>query len=302
MNIVVSGASGLVGSALTAELTAAGHGVTRLIRSAAVAGKAGIGWDPSRGPHEPQRLEGIDAVVHLAGAGIAAGRWTAARKEVIRASRVDGTRTLVAALASLRRPPRALLCASAVGFYGDRGDQVLGEESLPGTGFLASVCRAWEEAASPAEAAGIRVVNLRFGVVLSRDGGALPKMLLPFRLGVGGKIGSGAQYMSWIAISDAVAAIRHLLDRSEVRGAVNLVAPRPVTNLEFTRALGRALVRPTVVPLPAPVARLAFGEMADEMLLASTRAEPVRLQASGFPFRYPDIDAALGELLHPGRH
>ena len=302
MNIAVSGASGLVGSALTVALTEAGHTPTRLIRSAAAAEKAGVGWDPSTGPHEPQRLEGIDGVIHLAGAGIASGRWSAARKEVIRASRVEGTRTLSTALAGLRRPPRTLLCASAVGYYGDRGDEVLAEESLPGTGFLASVCRAWEEAAMPAAVAGIRVVHLRFGVVLSRDGGALQRMLTPFRLGLGGRIGSGAQYLSWIAIPDAVAAILHLLGHAELRGAVNVVAPRPVTNREFTRALGRVLARPTLLPMPALAARLAFGEMADEMLLASTRATPARLTASGYTFRYPDIDSALAAVLSPRTH
>jgi uncharacterized protein (TIGR01777 family) len=302
MSIVVSGASGLIGSALTDALREAGHGVTRLVRSSVAAGKEGLGWDPSSGPRDPQRLEGIEAVVHLAGAGIASGRWSAARKELIRASRVEGTRTLATALASLRHPPRTLLCASAVGFYGDRGAEVLGEESLPGTGFLASVCRAWEEAATPASAAGIRVVHMRFGVVLSREGGALRRMLVPFRLGLGGPLGNGAQYMSWIALDDAVAAILRLLGRAEVRGAVNLVAPHPVTNLEFTRALGRVLSRPTLFAVPAVAARLAFGEMADEMLLASTRAMPMRLEASGYTFRYPDIDAALGAVLGPRPH
>jgi uncharacterized protein (TIGR01777 family) len=300
MNILVSGASGLIGSAVTSALTEAGNGVTRLVRSAAAAGRQGIGWDPSRGPHEPQRLEGMGAVVHLAGANVAAGRWTAARKELIRSSRVDGTRTLAAALASLQRPPRTLLCASAVGVYGDRGEEVLAEESAPGGGFLASVCRAWEEAAMPAATAGIRVVHLRFGVVLSRQGGALPRMLTPFRLGLGGRLGSGTQYMSWIAIPDVVAAVLHLLGRDDVRGPVNVVSPSPVTNLEFTRALGRALGRPTVFPLPAVAARLAFGEMADEMLLSSTRAVPRRLEASGYTFRLPEIDAALAAVLAPG--
>jgi len=297
MNIAISGASGLIGSALAAGAAEAKHVVTRLVRSTAAAGSAGIGWDPSRGPHEPQRLEGIDAVVHLAGAGIAAGRWTKERKEGIRASRIDGTRNLATALAGLRRPPRALLCASAVGFYGDRGEEWLDEGSAPGSGFLASVCRGWEDASMPAMAAGIRVVHLRFGVVLSRGGGALPRMLPPFRLGLGGRIGSGAQYMSWIALADVVAAILHLLASDAARGAVNLVAPNPVTNREFTRALGRALSRPTVLPLPAAIARLAFGEMADEMLLASQRARPASLDASGFTFQHPAIDAALAALL-----
>jgi uncharacterized protein (TIGR01777 family) len=243
------------------------------------------------------RLDGFDAVVHLAGENIAAGRWTESVKERIRKSRVDGTQLLSRALARLKQPPRAVVQASAVGFYGNRGDESLTESSPRGQGFLPAVCVAWEAAAEPAEKQGIRVVFLRFGVILSRKGGALKKMLLPFRLGVGGVIGDGSQYMSWITLDDAVAAIQHALSTEGLRGPVNVVSPQPVTNRGFTRTLGRALGRPTVFPMPAFAARLAFGEMADALLLSSQRVLPDRLLGSGYSFRHPDLEPALRHVL-----
>lgn len=297
MKLVVSGSSGLVGSALLPALTAAGHDVGRLVRPGGSPGPSDIAWDPAAGQIDAGRLAGVDAVVHLAGENIAAGRWNESRKEAIRKSRVDGTLLLSRALAGLQRRPGTLVSASAIGFYGDRGDEVLRESSPRGRGFLPAVCVAWESATEPAEKAGVRVVHLRFGVILSPRGGALKKMLLPFRLGLGGRVGNGRQYMSWIAIEDAVGAIQHALGAGQLRGAVNAVSPSPVTNIEFTRALGRALRRPTPAPLPAFAARLMFGEMADALLLASTRVVPDALRTSGFSFHHPDIEPALRHLL-----
>lgn len=297
MHVLVTGASGLVGSALVPLLTAGGHAVTRLVRSTPRPGHAEIPWDPAARSIGTPALEGLDAVVHLAGDNIASGRWTAAKKARIRDSRVQGTLTLCEALAQLVKPPRVLLCASAIGYYGDRGERTLREESAPGTGFLAEVCRAWEAAAAPAVQRGIRVVHLRLGVVLSPAGGALAKMLTPFRLGLGGVVGNGKQYMSWIALDDVLGAMHHALITETLHGPVNVVAPHPVTNQEFTTVLGKVLRRPTRVPLPAFVARLVFGEMADALLLASTRVAPTRLQASGYTFRYPALEEALRHLL-----
>jgi uncharacterized protein len=296
MHVVVTGSRGLVGSALVPFLTTGGHRVTRLVRGAPTNSDEAA-WDPARGVTEPSRLEGADAVVHLAGANIAAGRWTPARKAEIRQSRVEGTRSLCEALARLAHPPTVFVSASAVGFYGDRGAETLTEESAGGTGFLADVCREWEAAAAPASQAGIRVVNLRFGMILSPAGGALRKMLLPFRLGMGGCIGDGRQVTSWIALDDAIGAVYHALCEGSVRGPVNAVAPGPVTNAEFTRILARVLCRPALVPLPAFAARLLFGEMADALLLAGARVMPARLQASGYRFRFPELEGALRHLL-----
>jgi uncharacterized protein (TIGR01777 family) len=254
-------------------------------------------WDPESGRIDNHQLEGFAAVIHLAGENIASGRWTKARKERIRDSRVRGSRVLAEALAKLVRPPQHLLCASAIGYYGDRGEELLTENSQPGTGFLAEVCRDWEEAAQPARAKGIRTTHLRFGVVLSAAGGALAKMLTPFRIGVGGRIGSGHQFMSWITIDDVAAAVRHVLENDTFQGPINVVAPSPVTNLQFTKALGRVLSRPTIFPMPALMARLAFGQMANELLLASQRVQPERLQGSGYAFRHTDLEAALRHLL-----
>jgi uncharacterized protein (TIGR01777 family) len=301
MRIVVSGSSGLVGSVLLPALGAVGHQVVKLVRvgasSASSPGRNDIAWDPLCERIDAGRLEGVDAVVHLAGENISAGRWTAARKEKIRKSRVNGTQLLSETLTKLKRPPRVLVSASAIGFYGDRGDEVLREASPPGHGFLPAVCVGWESATERAEKHGLRVVHLRFGIILSARGGALGKMLIPFRLGLGGPVGSGRQYWSWVAIDDAVGAIQHALAKEDMRGPVNVVAPQPATNLEFTRTLARALRRPAIFPLPVFAARLLLGEMADALLLASVRVVPEALKASGYRFRYPDLEPALRHLL-----
>ncbi len=282
MKILVSGSRGFVGSALVPFLTALGHQVTRLVR-----------------PYDPAVLDGVEAVVHLAGENVI-GRWTPEKKAQIRDSRVNGTRVLAESLARLARPPRAMVCASAVGYYGDRGEERLQEDSPAGSGFLADVCREWETATRPAVQQGIRVVNLRLGMVLSPHGGALAKMLPPFRLGLGGCLGSGRQYLSWIALDDLVEVIAFALTAPNLRGPVNAVAPTPVTNREFTKTLGRILGRPTLCPVPAFAARLVFGEMAQELLLASARVIPAALLASGFAFRHPDLDGALRHLMGRG--
>lgn len=294
MHVAVSGASGLIGSTLVPLLTSAGHQVTRLVRRPAGEGEAT--WNPASGL-DLTALDGLDAVVHLAGENIAAARWTAAAKQRIRESRVQGTRFLCEALATAPRVPKVLVCASAIGFYGDRGAEELTEESAAGSGFLAEVVRDWEAAAGPARDAGIRVVNLRFGVILSRKGGALAKMLLPFKLGAGGRVGDGRQYWSWISIDDAAGAIQHALLTEGLSGPVNAVAPQPVTNAEFTKTLGRLLRRPTLLPMPAFAARLALGEMADDLLLASARVIPRQLERTGYVFRQPTLEAALRHVL-----
>lgn len=295
MLIAVSGSSGLVGSTLLPFLTTGGHRVTRLVRRPASGDE--VAWDIAQGVKDLSRLEGVDAVVHLAGENIAAARWTAARKEEIRRSRVEGTRRLCESLARLSRRPKALVSASAIGFYGNRGDEILREDSAPGSDFLAQVCREWEAATEPASRAGIRAVQLRFGMILSPAGGALKKMLLPFKLGAGGRIGSGRQFMSWIGIDDAVGAIHHAIVTESLQGPVNAVSPTPVTNTEYTRTLARVLSRPAIAPMPAFAARLAFGEMADALLLASQRVLPTRLQTTGYRFRYPELEGALRHLL-----
>jgi uncharacterized protein (TIGR01777 family) len=301
MNILVTGSSGLIGSALTGKLTAAGHDVTRLVRSSGAAEHRQIRWDPAAGELDAESLEGFDAVVHLAGESVAAGRWTAAKKERIRSSRVQGTRLLAQTLGRLSRPPRVLVSASAIGYYGHRGDDALDEESPPGSGFLAQVCREWEAAADPARGAGIRVVHPRIGLVLSASGGALAKMLPLFRLGLGGPLGSGRQYVSWITLDDLVAAICHSIATDSLSGPVNAVAPEPATNRQFARALGRALRRPARLPAPAFALRAMLGPMADELLLSSTRVIPRKLTDSGFAFDEPDLELALERLLAPSR-
>lgn len=285
LRVAVTGASGLVGTALTPFLTAGGHSVTRVTRRDEHFVAPSDGW------------ESCDAVVHLAGAGIADKRWSVARKEAIRRSRVEGTERLCRDLAAARRPPRTLICASAIGIYGDRGDEMLDESSAAGDDFLANVCRDWEAATEPARAAGIRVVNLRFGVVLSARGGALAKMLPPFRMGAGGPVGNGRQWMSWIALDDAIGAIHHAICCEKLAGPVNAVAPEPIRNTDFGRILGRVLSRPAFAPLPAFAARLAFGELADALLLASQRVAPRRLSETGYRFRYPDLTSALAYQL-----
>jgi hypothetical protein len=295
MRISVTGSSGLIGSALVPFLTAQGHEVGRVVRSTTAAGA--WRWDPGAGHVDAGAVNGKDAVVHLAGETIAAGRWSAARKARIRDSRVRGTRVVAEAVARADPRPKALLCASAMGFYGDRGDERLTEASAPGRGFLSEVSREWEEACAPARDQGVRVVNLRFGIVLSPAGGALAKMLLPFRLGAGGVVGSGKQWWSWVALDDVVGAIRHALVTAGLSGPLNVAAPSPVTNAEFTRTLGRVLARPTLFPVPVFAARLAFGEMADALLLASARVVPERLQQTGYVFRHPELEGALRHLL-----
>lgn len=296
MHILVSGSHGLIGSALVPFLTTGGHQVTRLSRSANAAAST-LQWDPEAGRLPTPALDGLDAVVHLAGENIASGRWTAEKKARIHDSRVNGTRLLCEALAQLAHPPQVLVSASAIGFYGDRGDTVVTESSRPGADFLAQVCREWEAATEPARARGIRVVNLRFGMVLSPAGGALAKMLTPFRLGAGGILGDGQQYVSWIALDDVVSVILHALTTEALQGPVNAVAPHPVTNRQFTKTLGHVLGRPTLFPMPAFAARAMFGEMADALLLASIRAEPGQLQTTGYAFGYPELEDALRHLL-----
>lgn len=296
MRLAVTGSRGLLGSALVPFMLTGGHQVIRLVRGS-TRGSEEASWDPARGLADPASLEGVDAVIHLAGENIAAARWTRERKAEIRRSRVEGTRRLCEGLARFPRPPKALVCASAIGYYGDRGDEILREDSPPGTGFLAEVCQLWESAAVPASQAGIRVVHMRFGMILTPAGGALRKMLVPFRLGLGGKMGNGGQYVSWIALDDATLAVHHVLSNDSVRGPVNAVAPAPVTNAEFTRTLARVLSRPALATLPAFAVRLAFGEMADALLLASQRVVPSRLQASGLGFRFPTLEGALRHLL-----
>jgi uncharacterized protein (TIGR01777 family) len=301
MKIIVTGSTGLVGRALVRSLLADGHEVTRLVRGGAqgfsAPGTTAVHWNPERGEIDAKELEGHDAAVHLAGESIAEGRWDDEKKRRILESRVKGTRLMAGALAGLSAKPKVLVSASAVGFYGDRGDEVVREESASGVDFLSEVCREWEKATLEASQAGLRVVHLRIGVVLDSEGGALPKMLTPFKLGVGGRVGSGRQYMSWITLEDLVGVIRRAIEDETLRGAVNAVAPRPVTNAEFTKALGRVLGRPTIFPVPAFAARLAFGEVADALLLSGSRVEPTRLQEAGFEFKHPEIEGALRSAL-----
>ncbi len=292
--VLISGASGLIGSALLPALQANGCQVTRLVRGAA-SGKSDIAWDPSR-PLAPESVSGFDAVVHLAGESIV-GRWTDAKKRRVRESRMQGTRNLAEALAAAPQAARVFISASAIGYYGDRGDEMLREESSSGSGFLPEVCREWESAAEPATKAGIRTAQMRFGVVLSASGGALKEMLPPFRMGVGGNIGSGRQWMSWIDIDDVVGAIQHVITNQTLRGPVNVVGPNPARNAEFSKTLASVLSRPAIIPMPAFAARLAFGQMADELLLASQRVEPAKLMASGYVFRQPELRPALENIL-----
>jgi uncharacterized protein (TIGR01777 family) len=295
MQVTISGAHGLLGRALVPFLNTGGHATRRLVRGAA--GGSDFQWDPVQGTIDRAAFAGQDGVVHLAGESIAESRWTPARKARMRDSRVDGTRLLARTLADLPHPPRVLVCASAIGFYGDRQETELTEDSPIGKGFLADVCGAWEEAARPAVEAGIRVVHLRIGVVLTPAGGALQRMLLPFRLGAGGRLGSGRQWMSWISVDDAIAALHHALVHDSLAGPVNVTAPGAVRNAEFTRVLGKVLSRPTLAAVPGFALRLALGEMADELLLASARVLPARLLASGFRFSHPTLEPALRHLL-----
>jgi NAD dependent epimerase/dehydratase family enzyme len=319
VRVLVTGSSGLVGSALVPLLASSGSSITRLVRR--TPGPGEISWDPAAGEIDAARIEGFDAVVHLAGENIALRRWNAATKARIHHSRVLATRLLAETLAGRVNPPRVFVCASAIGYYGDRAgvtdagcvtkaggvtdpegvanaaDEELTESSPPGRDFLAGLCREWEAASKTAEEAGIRVVRLRIGMVLSPRGGALAKMLPLFRLGVGGVLGSGRQYMSWIAIDDLVAIIRRAINDEELSGPVNAVSPNPVTNREFTRTLASVLSRPAIIPAPAFVLRAALGEMADALLLSSQRVIPARLAAAGFSWRFPDLRGALSHVL-----
>lgn len=298
MRVLLSGATGLVGAALKQRLPQGGHQVCCLVRRAAE-GVEEIAWDPQAGWIDRSKLEaaGIEAVVHLAGESIAAGRWNAARKERIVQSRVQGTRLVAETLAALPDRPRVLACASAIGWYGDRGDETLDESSPPGKGFLAEVCRDWEAAAAPAAAAGVRVVVFRLGMVLDGQRGALAKMLPLFRYGLGGRLGSGRQYVSWVTLDDATRAVTALLDEMPLAGPVNLVAPQSVRQRQFASALGRALHRPARLPTPRILLRLALGQMADELLLASARVVPRRLEEAGFVFRQATLEGALSHVL-----
>lgn len=295
MKVLISGPHGLIGSALRSFLTTGGHSVVGLTRSKSNENE--IAWDPEAGKLDASQLNGIDGVVHLAGESIASGRWSEKVKQRIRDSRIKGTTLLCKTLAHLDNRPKVLVCASAVGYYGNRGDERLDENSTPGNDFLAQVCKEWEAATEPARAAGIRVVNLRFGVVLSSAGGALAKMLTPFKMGVGGVVGDGKQYMSWIALDDAVSAIHHALMHEDLNGPVNATAPNPVTNREFTKTLGKVLHRPTIFPLPAFAARLALGEMADALLLSSANVIPTKLKSTGYEFRFAELEPALRHVL-----
>ena len=293
LRVAISGASGLVGGRLVTFLEGGGHEVWALVRRPPRDGAREIPWTPGDPRADLRTAEGLDAIVHLAGENIAGGRWTPTRKQAIRSSRVDGTRALAESLARLERPPRVLVSASAIGFYGDRGDELLNERSPPGAGFLPETCLAWEAATQPARAVGVRVVCMRIGVVLSRAGGALAKMLPIFRLGVGGPIGSGRQWMSWIGLDDLVAALHFVMLREDLSGAVNATAPGAVRQRDFARTLGRLLHRPAFAPLPALAVRLLMGEMGQRLLLEGARVLPARLREAGFSFFEPDLHAAL---------
>jgi len=297
MRVLVSGASGLVGAALRPRLESRGHDWVQLIRDSTSPGADTIPWNPSAGKLDASAFDGIDAVVHLSGENIAGKRWTPEIKDRIYSSRIDSTRLLVETMAEAETPPKTFICASAIGYYGDRGDEVCVESDAPGEGFLADVCRDWEAAARPAADLGVRVVNVRIGIVLSPDGGALAAMLTPFRLGLGGPLGSGDMYMSWVSLHDLVRIIEHCLLADTVEGAVNATAPVPVTNAEFAQTLGRVLRRPAILRAPAFAIRMLLGEMGGALLLSSTRCAPKALQESDFGFDFPELEGALRNAL-----
>ncbi len=292
-SVAISGASGMVGTALTAVLRSSGNSVVGITRKESRGADGSIVWDPVTGVKDPSRLETVDAIVHLAGENIAERRWTPALKDRIRRSRVEGTRNLVKSLALIAGRPKVLVSASAIGYYGDRGETILDEDATAGEGFLADVCRDWEHEAQAATELGMRVVNVRIGVVLSRKGGALAKMLLPFKLGAGGIIGSGKQYWSWIGLHDLVRILAFCVEHDSIRGPVNAVSPNPMTNYDFTKGVGHALHRPTFFPLPAFMAKLVLGEMANDLLLASARVTPGKLLQHGFEFHFPELAGCL---------
>jgi uncharacterized protein (TIGR01777 family) len=292
--ILISGASGPIGAALLPSLKASGYAVARLVRGAA-AGADQIAWNPAQSL-SPDSVSGFDGVIHLAGETIV-GRWTEAKKRRILDSRRQGTRHLADAVAKAAQRPRAFISASAVGYYGNRGDEILREDSPSGEGFTAEICRQWEVATQPAAAAGVRTVQMRLGVVMSADGGALQKMLLPFRMGLGGRLGNGRQWWSWVSADDVAGAIQHVLNHDSLQGPVNTVAPTPVTNGEFTKTLAAVLKRPAIFPIPAFAVRLVFGEMGNELFLASQRVEPAKLAVSGYQFQHPELGKALEAIL-----
>jgi uncharacterized protein (TIGR01777 family) len=292
MNILVTGASGLIGSKFTSYLTQNKHHVLRLVRRTRAAVDE-VRWDPVAGILDAEPLERLDAVVHLAGENIASGRWTAEKKRRIRESRIEGTRFLAQSLARLFDPPRVFVSMSAIGYYGDRGEEQIDEESDAGTGFLPELCKEWENATSPAVIRGIRVVTPRVGMVLSAEGGALAKMLPAFRLGIGGRIGDGRQYISWIAVDDLIGILDHAIHNDTLHGPLNAVTPNPATNREFSATLGRVLSKPAVFALPAAAARILFGKMADEVLLAGARVLPTRLKETGYKYKFPELESAL---------
>ena len=296
MDILITGATGLIGSRLSASLFQKYHRVIQMVRESPLSADR-IFWNPASGKLNKAELEGIDAVVHLAGESITGGKWTPEKKHRILQSRINGTRLLSESLAGLSRPPKVFISASAIGYYGDRGEERLDESSAPGTGFLPDVCREWEKATEPAVSKGIRVVTMRTGIVLSALGGALAQMLPVFRLGLGGKIGNGRQYMSWIALEDITGIIEYAIQNESLQGPVNAVSPNPVPNRDFTKTLGRVLSRPSIGVLPGFAARLFLGEMADALLLASTRVVPSRLAEAKYPFRFPLLEDALRYVL-----
>lgn len=297
MKILISGSSGLIGSELMPCLKDRGHEVVRLVRSESQLSDDALLWNPEHHELNPDDFEGFDIVVNLAGENLASGRWTVEKKKKIKDSRVMGTHMLCELFAHVENPPQLFISASAVGYYGNQGDRVNDENSFSGKGFLAEVCSQWEASTEPAILKGIRVVKLRTGVVLSPKGGALGKMLLPFKLGLGGVIGSGQQYISWISMDDYLGVILHIIGNDSIQGAVNAVAPNSVTNYELTKTLGKVLRRPTIFPLPAFVARFMLGEMADELLLSSTKVSPDKLISTGYSFLYPELESALIHML-----
>jgi uncharacterized protein (TIGR01777 family) len=298
MKVLISGASGLVGMAVADALRKDGHTVGQFVRSGGTARAGDVRWDPASGTADLAAMEGADAVICLSGASVGEGRWTAERKKVLRSSRVDLTRVLVDSLGRLKQKPRVFIAASAIGYYGNRGDEILTESSTAGNDFIAQLACDWETESMRAESAGIRTVILRFAVILSAKGGALARMLLPFKLGAGGRLGSGKQWMSWAALEDVVQIVRAAIADERIRGPVNVAAPGPVQNADFTRVLARVLHRPAIFPAPAFVLRIALGEMADGLLLASQRVIPEKLREAGYKFRYENLEGALMQILN----